>query len=661
VCNEDTDACEVVPKADSTPCEDGDACTSETGVAQSPDHCEAGVCVGIPVDCSAADDQCNDGVCDPSDGACVAEPKADSTPCEDGDACTSETGAAQTPDHCEAGVCTGVPVDCSALDDQCNVGTCDPSDGACFPDPVADSTPCEDGDACTSETGTQQTPDHCEAGVCVGVPVDCSAADDQCNVGTCDPSDGACFPDPVADSTPCEDGDACTSETGVAQTPDHCFGGVCTGVPVDCSAEDDQCNVGTCDPADGACFPDPVADSTPCEDGEFCTSETGAPQTPDHCFEGVCTGVPVDCSALDDQCNVGACDPADGACFADPEPRQGDPCEDGFFCTSDSGLPGEPDACEDGECVGQEVDCDEGAFCTDDSCDEDNDVCINDPNDGLCADGRVCTDELCDPFDPEATPSGCVYTFNGIDPDPSTEINECLVICRTAGFWGTHALLIQELLDLGYGGFEICGQTLESIWVNYEGSAVEGLCIRTQGDKSKTVTRQLIAALQNCILTTGNLNLTDGACVGTVLEEFMLESGEIVNLWQFLSDSCTDARLGDELAVDALKGYTDYLDCWNNGGDLSLYADYGCTYGQCDGIPGEYCGDLECGDGQECIPFADSCHVLPLENEDLGFFFETAGQWVDSERCQDARHNPGDYWLNRCPSSHPACAFFQDP
>lgn len=37
--------------------------------------------------------------------------------------------------YSEPTLCTGV--DCSSFGDQCNVGTCDPTDGSCFADPVA--------------------------------------------------------------------------------------------------------------------------------------------------------------------------------------------------------------------------------------------------------------------------------------------------------------------------------------------------------------------------------------------------------------------------------------------------------------------------------------------------------------------------------------------
>ena len=91
----------------------------------------------------------------------------------------------------------------------------------------------------------------------------------------------------------------------------------------------------------------------------------------------MCTGVPVDCSGEDDQCNVGTCDPVDGACFADPK-ENSTPCEDGFFCTSFTTEPGTPDHCFDGACVGEPVDCDDTFICTEDSCDEVDDQCAND-------------------------------------------------------------------------------------------------------------------------------------------------------------------------------------------------------------------------------------------------------------------------------------------
>jgi hypothetical protein len=78
------------------------------------------------------------------------------------------------------------------------------------------------------------------------------------------------------DSTLCNDGNQCT-------TVDHCLSGTCSGYsPVDCSGEaPPQCQQATCDPTDGGCKLSNLADETPCDDDEPCTS-------PDLCLGGEC-------------------------------------------------------------------------------------------------------------------------------------------------------------------------------------------------------------------------------------------------------------------------------------------------------------------------------------------------------------------------------------
>jgi hypothetical protein len=91
--------------------------------------------------------------------------------CNDGLACTgSET--------CTAGACVaGTPVDCSGLDDQCNVGTCDEPLGTCSAVPVANGTACDDGFACS-------LPDTCQGGACAAGGVGDGDVDT-----VCDPDD----------------------------------------------------------------------------------------------------------------------------------------------------------------------------------------------------------------------------------------------------------------------------------------------------------------------------------------------------------------------------------------------------------------------------------------------------------------------------------------
>lgn len=103
-----------------------------------------------PNGCGSLDGPCQVGVC--TAGGCVAEPQTGG--CDDGLACTSG-------DHCEAGVCVGVPIVCSAKD-SCHVaGVCDAGTGRCSDPRKPDTAACDDGDVCTEG-------EACAAGVCQG-------------------------------------------------------------------------------------------------------------------------------------------------------------------------------------------------------------------------------------------------------------------------------------------------------------------------------------------------------------------------------------------------------------------------------------------------------------------------------------------------------------
>lgn len=151
---------------------------------------------------------------------------------EDGGPGDDDAGPGATDAGTDAGPldpCAGV--DCTGLDDDCNVGTCDPATGMCAAVPVADDTACDDADACT-------TGDVCAAGVCGGAAVDCSAMDDVCAVGTCNPADGMCMATPVMDATACDDGFVCTSSSA-------CASGVCVGTGLACTAAEPDLSMTT--------------------------------------------------------------------------------------------------------------------------------------------------------------------------------------------------------------------------------------------------------------------------------------------------------------------------------------------------------------------------------------------------------------------------------
>lgn len=158
-CNPTNGKCEGVP--DTT--KNGAACSLSGNLCNSGKTCQAGMCQGgTPKDCSTSPvvDDCNTGVCNPANGACVGMPKAVGTICDDAaDECN--TGA------CNAmGDCAPVPtpgVSCPSAVDDCNTGTCSAA-GVCMGVPVNNGLSCSDHDACT-------TNDICGAGTCTGSAV----------------------------------------------------------------------------------------------------------------------------------------------------------------------------------------------------------------------------------------------------------------------------------------------------------------------------------------------------------------------------------------------------------------------------------------------------------------------------------------------------------
>ena len=263
--------------------------------------------------------ECTDNAC--VAGLCVFT--NNTLACDDNLRCTLD-------DVCVDGTCTGTPRDCSAYDEDCMAGVCNPVTGSCEQTPTNEGGTCVDADLCTEN-------EVCVSGECVGQIKDCSAFSDQCVQGWCQPFDGECGTYPANDNLTCSDGDACT-------TDDRCRGGSCVGSPI------------------SGCIP--CEDDPDCDDGEPCTNE-------------FCHGA--------------------GVCIYSN--REGS-CDDGSLCTLN-------DTCVEGECVGEEDTtciectwvtisrCNDNNACTDDICavvvPGQNPICQNPPNSAPCDDGNLCT------------------------------------------------------------------------------------------------------------------------------------------------------------------------------------------------------------------------------------------------------------------------------
>ncbi len=339
------------------------------------------------------------------DGSCVHTPDREGERCNDLLDCTD-------PDVCENGECVSQPLDCSYLNDACNVGECQEEPegtGECQAVPVAGEPACEDGLFCTEG-------DKCVDGECVpGPDRDCSEVEDQCNGSECREDLAECVPVPLdqgcQDGKFCTDNDRCQDVDGVGA----CIGGAAP----DC-ADTDPCTDDSCDIGLDECVHDPVppipgaegpTDDATCSDGLDNDCDGDFDTDDSECVD--CSG-DNDCDTGDD-CSHDWCDGVH--CHSDPLTDTS--CEDGDFCT-------DGDTCAAGLCIpGGPLDCADVDSCTVDSCDEDDNQCVHDPR-------------TADPASPVAT---------------SADDGSPLSVCLVAGS-GARVVVWTDLLDTG-------GQPLE--------------------------------------------------------------------------------------------------------------------------------------------------------------------------------------------------------
>lgn len=216
-------------------CDDEDPCTGT-------ESCEDGMCkAGTPFECEDSGDLCRPNACTNVDGeaTCAAAIAEDGIPCRDGDESDQPESTCARDYQCQSGECMAQTVDTCTATTCAEIVGCDPEMGCVF-NPKADTTLCDDANACT-ET------DHCSGidAECIGTAKDCDDAV-ACTVDSCDLS-GTC-----------------------QHTADD---GLCNG----------PCKTGTCDVTGGCLNVTFSQDFTDCNDGSTATNQ-------DLCYRGECLG-----------------------------------------------------------------------------------------------------------------------------------------------------------------------------------------------------------------------------------------------------------------------------------------------------------------------------------------------------------------------------------
>ena len=402
------------------------SCNADSSGCTVNDTCSAGVCVaGSAANCASANDQCNVGYCSSTGNntyQCLKNPAP-----KNNLACNADSSGCTQGDKCVSGTCVaGAAPDCSALDETCAVGACSSTGNTTYT--CVRSTEPKNNAPCDADSNGCTQGDKCSAGICVAGNVQsCSQANDQCNVGYCNPTGPTTF-ECLKNPGPKEGGLCDLDSSGC--TPDVCVSGSCQARPqVDCSGLDQTCAVGKCESLtihSYRCVPDPAP-----RQGMACDADSDGCTIGDKCVDGSCTaGTRADCSAMSDQCNIGTCVP-DGPdsyqCMQNASSLENHPCNaDSNGCTAN-------DRCVAGACIaGPAPNCSTATdACNVGTCSSTGNgsyVCVGNPfpKEGLACDldGDGCTQDQCND-------GACTA---GLTPDCSSLNSACSVgVCDSTG------------------------------------------------------------------------------------------------------------------------------------------------------------------------------------------------------------------------------------
>ena len=351
---------------------------NNTGCAHSEYDCDdtnPAIYPGAPEVCNGKDDDCDTLTDEDLSQSCGTGACAGTKTCSTGSwtNCNSYNNVCGDCALCSAeGECN---VFSSGTLCRPSVGVCDVAEYCtgsapeCPPDASqADGTACSDGTACT-------TGETCSGGICAGgVPVNCDDSN-ICTNDSCEPSLG-CQNIQVIDGTSCSNLLFCDGE-------ENCKTGECSASTPPNVDDEIACTKDSCDEEENKILHLP--DDSLCNDDEFCNgievcnAEVG-------CQPGISP-------ELDDnnECTEDSCDEINDVVMHDPRPQVGN------LCINSTGI-----CLGNGTCFVEcmvDGDCNDNVACTLNQCDTSQTPykCVYIPDNTFCSDGEYCNGiETCD-------------------------------------------------------------------------------------------------------------------------------------------------------------------------------------------------------------------------------------------------------------------------
>lgn len=376
----------------------------------------------------------------------------------------------------------------------------------------------------------------------------------------------------------CEDDGSCTE----------------TYAPAGTNCDDDFCTGFRCDGAGTCVVQDPCPSQFACE--EFLCFETDQ-SCQDQVGDGLLNDEFCQEKYSNDPCVSVTCNPTDEAnrdedgCVV-RNVQDGTPCDDGLFCTVG-------DTCQSGTCSrGSFRSCDDGVLCTLDSCDEQGDVCRNEPLNSRCTPSGPCVEGGCSPSDPRADFNGCAFTLK-----PAGEIcvaappGSCFqdAVCNADGDCGDYLPLAD-----GTGCDDGSACTLNDVCTG-------GQC---SGDAVPCTSSPYTCATNECNPATGQCDQTydDSVCdyLDSQCSAGVCLTADVNNL-----DDETGCQIVSQNEAGSCTGCPIPA-----GGDAQCYT-CTCSEGQCIAVaknPGTQCDDgVACTTADECNA-AGECVGTPTDS-----------------------------------------------